>query len=104
MKFHNSNGSLEKNKENYDTYLIRPLSPSLSLSQLENSSFSFGESSELDKLMTEMRLLNGNIYENEEQNYKNEDSHTSYTEKIKENSKEQNLKRISREVRETLID
>ena len=43
--------------ENYDNYLMRPLSPSMSISQLEKSSFYFGGSFEFNKLINDMRLI-----------------------------------------------
>lgn len=57
-------------------YLMRPLSPSVSLSYVENSNYSFGGLYELDKMIADLEDIDSNP------TLKNLDSESTYNQKV----------------------
>ncbi|OMJ78793.1 hypothetical protein SteCoe_21320 [Stentor coeruleus] len=67
-----------------DDYIMRPFSPSLSISHLDKSSFSFGGLLEIGKLIGEMALGEDKKYRGVRETYDPDDKNQIYIQKVQE--------------------
>ncbi|OMJ69012.1 hypothetical protein SteCoe_33384 [Stentor coeruleus] len=84
MKNKETNVLASDNLSYNDDYIMRPFSPSLSISHLDKSSFSFGGLLEIGKLVGEMTLGEDKKYSEAHETYDPNDKNHVYLQKVQE--------------------